>query len=136
MPVRPVPAMPVRPVPATPLTVTVLVLGSSGPPIGTLRAALDTVDRVAWRVLAGAAPAGTTAVDIVLCDGPVRAATAARRWPGAAIVALVPGRHRGTVDGPDPAPVLYLPGGDIGLIAAYVRSIARRRGLTAEDTGR
>jgi hypothetical protein len=130
---------PVRSSPAIPVTVTVAVLGATVPSGVTLRAALDALagDRVSWQVVAGEAAIGTAPVHIVLCDDPVAAAAAARRWPAAAVLALVPAGRRGTVLDPAGAPgVLRLPSGDLGLVAAYVQSIARRRGLIGEDATR
>jgi hypothetical protein len=130
---------PVRSSPAIPVMVTVAVLGATVPSSVTLRAALDALagNRVAWHVIAGEAATGTAPVHIVLCDDPVAAAAAARRWPAAIVVALVPARRRGTVLDPGEAPgVLRLPSGDLGLVAAYVRSIARRRGLIGGDATR
>jgi hypothetical protein len=130
---------PVRSAPATPVTVTIAVLGVTVPSSVTLRAALDAAggNQVTWRVISGETGIGTAPVHIVLCDDPVAAAAAAQRWPAAVVVALVPARQQGTA--PDPAGVpgvLRLPSGDLGLVAAYVQSIARRRGLVGEDATR
>jgi hypothetical protein len=134
---------PVRSSPAIPVMVTVAVLGATVPSSVTLRAALDAAagNQVTWRVISGETGIGTAPVHIVLCDDPVAAAAAAQRWPAAVVVALVPARQQGTAPGtaPDPAGapgVLRLPSGDLGLVAAYVRSIARRRGLIGGDATR
>jgi hypothetical protein len=121
---------------ATPVTVTVAVLDATAPPSAALRAALDASPErgVVWRVLSDEAATSTAVVDIVVC-GDSRAAAATCRWPAAVVVALVPPPPPD--GGPGlPAAVLYLPSGDVGLVAAYVRSIARRRRPTAEEPGR
>lgn len=121
---------PVRP--AAAVTVTVAVLGATAPPSTALRAALDAPPGpgVAWRVLSGDAATGAAAVDIVVCGDSGAAAAAIRRWPAAIIVALVPRPAA------EPDAVLHLPAGDIGLVAAYVRSLARRRGRATEEPSR
>jgi hypothetical protein len=117
------------------VTVTVAVLGPTAPPAAGLGAALRAgpLCRVTWRVVAGEAAGDVVAVDIVVCDDLGSAAAAAQRWPAAGVVALVSPR-RG-VPATD-ARVLCLTDGDVGLVAAYVQSVARRRGLLGARTGR
>ena len=121
---------PVRPAP--PVTVTVAVLGATAPPSTALCAALDAAPgrAVAWRVLAGEAATGVAAVDIVVCGDYEAAAAGIRRWPAAVVIALVPRPAA------EPHAVLYLPDGDIGRVAAYVRALARRRGPATAEPGR
>jgi hypothetical protein len=123
---------PISPAPAGVAPATVALLGPAAPPAEALRHALAALPRsadVAWRIApADAVPA--VAVDIVLCDAGLTA-TAADRWPAAAVVALVPAWDEATavVRALEDGANVCVRGGDNRVIAAYVQSVARRRGL-------
>jgi hypothetical protein len=119
-----------------PPTVSVVLLGPAGPTPDALRAGLHALPSrldVGWSI----AEAPSAAPDdplVVLCDAGLTD-VAVRRWPGAAVIALVPDRDDGAAvvralgHGADSC----VRGCDTGVIAAYLQSVARR--LTRRAAG-
>jgi hypothetical protein len=131
----------VRPEPAAATTVTVALVGSAvtaAEPLGTALATLPTTDRAQWRVFApNAAPAGAD-VDIAVCAGAAAVRAAGRQWPAAEILALVSalGDEAGVLSVLDAGAHVCVRGSDSTLVAAYLHSIARRRGLLRRHAAR
>lgn len=113
------------------LTITVAVL-AAGPalldPLQDRLVALSERD-VRWRV--EPATAGTAEPHLVLAHGAGHVRSARRRWPAAAVIGLVPTVDDGTgaLAAMDAGAIVCVRGIDAGLVAAYIRSVARRRGL-------
>ncbi len=124
---------PPSPAPFASLTVlTVALLGVGTPSPQALQTALENLSAspgVTWAVVTG--ETAGPGVQIVVCGSPARITEARCRWPDAVTVALVPVRD----DGPSVMAALDIGAGvcvrgeDPSLVAAYVRSIARRRHL-------
>jgi hypothetical protein len=121
-------------------TVTVALAGRALPLVPALHARLTAAaaDPIGWRLVRADTIGSSTHVDIALCDDPASAAVAAQRWPGATIVAVVPARDDGTwtVHAFDAGATVCVRGDDVDLIAAYLRSVTRRRGFTTEGGSR
>lgn len=115
-------------------TVRVALLGSAVPSVPSLQAALAAL-RVPhpadWELFRPDAAASGATVDIALADTAPAVAVALDRWPDAAAVALVPAGDEGTaaIAALDAGATVCVRGADVGLIAAYLHAVARRRGL-------
>lgn len=130
-------------------TVRVALVAVSYPGSTTLRAALEKrpgAAGVTWDVRSSDAVCATAAapasepvsVAIAVCDGAVGAQTARAAWPAAVVVALVPARDDGTatIAALQAGAHVCVRGNDPTLIAAYLQSIARRRGLLIDGVPR
>jgi hypothetical protein len=122
---------------AVPVPITVGCVGPAGPSPDRLEAALCTLTTgVQWRVHAVDTLLPDTSVDIVLCDVAAAVGIAVRQWPAAAIVAVVPARDDGAavIAALDAGALICVRDDDVALTAAYVQSVARRRGLLIGGT--
>ena len=121
--------------------VTVALVGASATGAESLAAALvdlPTSDRADWRLRAADGVPTGAVVDIAVCDGTAAVRAAAVRWPDAEILALVSARgDEGSVLGAlDAGAHVCVRGSDPAVVAAYVHSITRRRGLLVPDVAR
>jgi hypothetical protein len=80
----------------------------------------------------------TTPVDIAVCDGPAGVSAAGRRWPAAATLALMPSGQdeTGVLGALDVGAYVCVRDSPHSLVAAYLHSIARRRGLVTAQASR
>ncbi|MDT4941189.1 MAG: hypothetical protein QOJ34_1278 [Pseudonocardiales bacterium] len=117
-------------------SVRVALLGVTPTDAADLGAALNRTDPdVAWIVAADDPNRPDAVVDIVLCDSGSSVADAVARWPHAAVVAMV-GMHddgSGVVAALEAGAEICLRREDNLLAAAFIQSVARRRGLLASQ---
>jgi hypothetical protein len=119
------------------VTVTVALGGDAVPAAAELRTALDSIPTsvpVSWHLLPGSAVTPHIRVDIALAGTPIATAAALDRWPDAAVVALMYGPDHdvtAAVRALDAGADVCVHDASTDLIAAYVASVARRRGLLA-----
>jgi hypothetical protein len=125
---------------ATPTTIVVALLGGTSVLLGRLQSTLDALSSgdAAWTVTPADALTAPAAVQIALCCYPASPETALSRWPDVAVVALVPENDDGSVvqAALDSGAMVCVRGADPALVAAFVRSVARRRGLLTPDRAR
>jgi hypothetical protein len=126
---------------ALPVPVHVVCLGLTVPSAGGLQAALAaarSAGAVQWHVAPADARGAEQPVDIVLCAGAQSVAAAARRWPTAAVIAIVSARDDGSavVAALDAGAIMGLRHDDITLTAAFVHAVARSRGLVGKQFAR
>ncbi len=118
-------------------TVTLAVLGSAAPSVERLRAALagpPTASTCGWQVLDGDAPS----VEIALCDTTESIHAALDRWPGVAVVALVPAHEdeNAVLTALNAGASVCVRGAEAPVVAAYLQSVARRQGLLGDGSVR
>lgn len=118
-------------------TVTLAVLGSTAPSVQRLRAALaglPTASTCGWQVVDGDTPSA----QIALCDTVESISAALERWPGVAVVALVPASEdeSAVLAALNAGASVCVRGDDAPVIAAYLQSVARRHGLLLDGSGR
>jgi hypothetical protein len=115
--------------------VTVALLGAIPPDAADLGSALKRISPGAgWLVVAVDDPnRAHAAVDIVLCASGPSVANAVTRWPHAAVVAIVATHDDGSgvVAALEAGADVCLRWEDNLLAAAFIQSVARRRGLLA-----
>jgi hypothetical protein len=108
------------------------LLGGSGPTPAELSAALASfAPSAVWDVRNGDCRPLAHAVDVALCDSVAAVAVAATRWPDAVVIVLnaAGGGGAPVVEALATGADLCVPRDSTSLIAAYLHSAARRRGL-------
>jgi hypothetical protein len=118
--------------------VTTALVGAAVPAADALQAALaalPTSGTVRWRVLPAASFEFRTRVDLAVCGSPETALSARARWPEAAVLLLVPtaSADEAVLSALDWGAHVCVRDADSSVVAAYLVSIARRRGLLASD---
>jgi hypothetical protein len=91
-----------------------------------------------WTVSAGDSLPEQAAVQVALCCYPTSAQSAIRRWPDVPVLAVVPANDDGSAvqAALETGAVVCVRGSDPALVAAFIRSLARRRGLLAPENVR
>jgi hypothetical protein len=125
--------------PTSVAAVGVAVCGSAAATLGLLSDRLAALPGtgVRWDVWRDDDVPEAGAVDVAVCPDPESVRQALLRWPGAAAVMLAgASEDADAAAGLATGATVCVRGGDVALVAAFVRSVARRRGLLPVGLGR